>query len=106
MLPGRNGKPSNKPNRPSKLRQWSDETMRAAMNSVQEGVMSINRAAIEHGVPTTSLKDRISGRVLHGSNSGPKPYLSQQEEGKLVDHLVNCSKIGYGKIRSQVLQIV
>ena len=105
-LPRRNDKAHNKANRPSKLREWSDEAMRAAMSSVQGGEMSINRAAIEHGVPKTTLKDRMSGRVLHGSNSGPKPYLSKEEEGELSDYLVNCSKMGYGKTRSQVLQIV
>ena len=27
-------------------------------------------------VPRSTLKDRISGRVIHGTNPGPRPYLS------------------------------
>ena len=61
---------------------------------------------IEHGVPRTTLKDRLSGRVIHGTNIGPKPYLTQEEEKQLVQFLVNCCKMGYGKTRGEVLKIV
>ena len=66
--------------RPHKLRMWSDESMLGAMNAVAEGKMGINRAALEFGVSPTTLKDRITGRVVHGSKSGPKPYLTHEEE--------------------------
>ena len=52
------------------------------------------------------LKDRLSGRVIHGTNIGPKPYLTQEEEKQLVEFLVNCYKMGYGKTRGEVLKIV
>ena len=55
-LPAREIKP---PNRPSKFRQWSDVSMKDAMKAVHDGKMSINRAAVEHGVPPTTLKDRL-----------------------------------------------
>ena len=78
--------------------------MLGAMNAVAEGEMSINRAALEFGVPPTTLKDRIAGRVVHGSKSGPKPY--HEEELELVKFLINCSKMGYGKTRGECLNIV
>ena len=59
-LPAREIKP---PNRPSKFRQWSDVSMKEAMKAVHDGKMSINRAAVEHGVPPTTLKDRLSSSV-------------------------------------------
>ena len=43
--------------------------MVAAMSAVQNG-MPIKRAAEEHGVPTTTLRDRINRRVVHGSKPG------------------------------------
>ena len=95
-----------KPNRPAKFRQWSDESMRAAMKAVMDGSLSINRSAIEHGVPKTTLRDRIAGKVQHGTNPGPKPYLTAEEEKDLEVYLIKCSQIGYGKTRRQVLQIV
>ena len=63
--------------KPAKLRIWSNQSMLQAMETVKSGYMGMNRAAIEHGVPRTSLKDRLSGRVIHGTNIGPKPYLTQ-----------------------------
>ena len=36
------------------------------MQAVKDG-MGINKAAELHGVPKITLKDRISGRVAHGS---------------------------------------
>ena len=80
--------------------------MLGAMNAVAEGKMGINCAASEFGVPPTTLKDRIAGRVVHCSKSGPKPYLTHEEELELVKFLINCSKMGYGKTRGEYLNIV
>lgn len=55
-----------------------------------------------HGVPASSLKDRLSGRVIHGTKPGPVPYLSSKEEEELAVYLVEASKLGYGKARHQV----
>ena len=74
-------------NWPAKLRIWSNQSMLQAMETVKSGYMGMNRAAIEHGVPRTSLKDRLSGRVIHGTNIGPKPYLTQEEENNLLSFL-------------------
>ena len=92
--------------RPTKLRGWTNEAMVRAMDAVKSGEMGVNRAALEHGVPRTSLKDRLAGRVVHGTKMGPKPYLTDAEEKELYEFLVNCSKMGYGKTRAEVLKIV
>ena len=50
-----------------KRKQWSNESMEAAMQAVKDG-MGVNKPAELHGVPKTTLKDRISGRIAHGSS--------------------------------------
>ena len=40
----------------------------------------VNHSSEVYGVPSTTLKDRISGRVVHGTKPGPKPYLNRDEE--------------------------
>ena len=55
---------------------------------------------------SSALKDRIAGRVVHGTKSDSKPYLTHLEEKELVDLLVRCSKMGYGKTKGEVLKIV
>ena len=46
------------------------------MSSMTKGQMSANKAANLFGVPRSMLKDRLSGRVVHGTKPGPKPYLT------------------------------
>ncbi len=101
--PNRKRKPAE---RPAKLRGWTNEAMIEAMKAVKDGKMGVNRAVLEHGVPKTSLKDRLAGRVVHGTSMGPKPYLTDTEEKELYDFLINCSKMGYGKTRGEVLKLV
>ncbi len=68
--------------------------------------MGVNRAAEEFGIPKTTLKDRVAGRVQHGSKSGKTPYLTRAEEEELVEYLISCSKVGYPKRRDDVIGIV
>ena len=65
--------------------------MSKAIEAVRQG-SSILRAAITHGIPRQTLQDRISGKVIHGYNPGPKPYLSKTEEKDLSDFLVETSQ--------------
>ena len=59
--------------RPKKYKTWSDKSMTGAIKAVADGLLGINRAADEFGVPRSMLKDRISGKVVHGTLSGPNP---------------------------------
>ena len=80
--------------------------MTAALEAVKKGSMSMNKADLLHGVPHSSLQDCLIGRVLHGTNPGPKPYLSVSEEHALADHLVEAADVGYAKTRTKVKAIV
>lgn len=94
-----------KPNRSLFRKQYSEEQMLGAIDSVQKG-MSRTAAAEQHGVPLSTLKDRFSGRVVHGTKPGPRSYLSKDEESELADFLMECAKLGYGKTRRDVKCIV
>lgn len=72
--------------------------MLGAIKSVKEG-MSLTAAAECHGVPLSTLKDRFNGKVVHGTNPGPRLYLSSNEEAELAAFLVEWAKIGYGETR-------
>jgi hypothetical protein len=79
--------------------------MLEAIKAVGEGC-TISQAARDYGVPKTTLYDRVSGKVLHGTNPGPKPYLTMDEEQQLGTYLKHCAKVGYGKTRRDVVGIV
>ena len=63
--------PVPKHKQPAKLRQGSDASIKAAIQAVHNGELSIRCAAVEHGVPTTTPKDQISGRVQQILAQGP-----------------------------------
>ena len=80
-----------------KRKQWSEESMTAALVEARKGIHAINKIAVMHGVPKSTLLDRISGRVQHGKKPGPSPYLNPTEEQELAGHLISMAKIGYGR---------
>jgi len=53
-------------------------------------------------VPSTNLKDR---RLVHGCEMGLKAYFIYVEE-ELVKFLTDCSKMGYGKTKQDVMKTV
>lgn len=91
--------------RPTKHKQWTDEQMTSALAAASKG-MSANKAATVCGIPKSTLKDRLSGRVVHGRNRGPRPYLDPNEEKELTDFLVLSAECGYSKTRQEVMNIV
>ena len=92
--------------RPSvKRKTWTQESMAAALKTVAEGT-GVNKAARDHGVPATTLRDRVSGKVKVGSKPGPKPYLEPKEEKELGSFLKECANVGYGRTRSDVMHVV
>ena len=93
------------PNNSNRQKKWSSQQMEAVMESALSGNMSINRAAELHGVPRTALQDRLSGRVQHGKNPGPTPYLTINEAKELCDYLLSSTEVGYDKIRKEVKHI-
>ena len=55
-----------------------------------------------HGVPYTTLYDRIFGRICQGANPGPKPYLFKCKEKVVImsDILTKVSKGGCQQVKS------
>ena len=60
---------------PAKHKQWTDLQMLESMEAVSSGNVSINKASEMYGV---TLKDRLSGRVVHGTK--PDHILHRSEE--------------------------
>ena len=65
--------------RPKKRKQWTEEQMTQALAASSEG-MPANKVALMYGVPKSTLKYWLSGRIVHGSNPRPRPYLNRSEE--------------------------
>ena len=73
------------------------------LDAVATSKMRVNGAVIEFNVSRTSLKDR---RVCDSCRMGPKRYLTYKKESELVEFLIKCSKMWYGKMRQDMMKLV
>ena len=92
--------------RPGKYKPWDDNSMQKALQAVKLDGASVRKAAMEYGVPKSTLGDRVSGRVTHGVLSGPPKYLSEEEEDEMVRFILGCASVGYAKTRKEILGLV
>ena len=83
--------------RPLKYKSWKAEDMVTAIAAVQSNKCTVREASeiYQMQVPKSTLYDRISSKVIHGSHSGPECYLTDTEENNLVNFLYKCSSIGF-----------
>jgi len=66
--------------------------MSDALNAVTRGELKPSEAVVKLGVSRQTLRD--SGRVIHGTKPGPRPYLTKQDEEILADHLILTARLG------------
>ena len=87
-------------------RHYSEIQLENAVKAVLNDHLSLRRAALLYGVPRSTLSDHITGKILPGAHSGPKSYLSTDEEAELAKFLVRCSMMGYSKSKSEVIALI
>ena len=87
----------------AKRRCYSPSALVRAYQAVKEYGVPVYRAAREHAVPLTTLRDRVDNRVnVDCVKNGPEPVLSEIEEAKLVAHIKELAAVGYGYTRAEV----
>ena len=84
---------------------WSSNGGRAlveeALSEMEKGP-SLRESARRFEIPITTLHNYSSGKVKVGEQSGPKRYLSEQEEETLSEFIIGCSEIGFPRTRREV----
>ena len=85
-------------------RFWDTISMQKAVKAVEEG-MPLRQAAEIFFVPKSSLHDRVTGKIDFGAYSGPRTYLSYEEE-EIPSFLIHTAKIGYTHTQKQVMALV
>ena len=84
----------------AKHRCYSPTSMTAAYMKVKETGAAIQIPAREFGVPESSLRHKLSGRVNpEAVRSGPPPLFTQEEECRLAERLKFIASVGYGYSR-------
>ena len=98
---------SNRRSTPKKTGNWTDAALKAAIDAVTDQGMKVRCAARTFGIPPTSLRDHLFGKVV-GRKRGTKTILSQEEEEKLIEYCFKMQDLGHpltsGQLRLKVAQ--
>ncbi|KAJ8297689.1 hypothetical protein KUTeg_024220, partial [Tegillarca granosa] len=87
----------------AKKKLYSHNQLADAYNAVTANGVSVYTASRRFGIPEQTLRDRVKGFIdVDSVNSGRSPVLSLDEEAKLVNHLVEMAKLGYGYTRQEL----
>ena len=84
---------------------WSDESMRAAVESVNQG-KGLREAGRLYNVPVETLRRRVTGKVDLDCRPGPATILTKEEEERIVHYLIQMADMGYGLTREAVMHMV
>ena len=90
--------------RPARYNSWksgNEEKLHKAYEAVKTDRMTLRQASEVFGVPKSTLHDRLTGKVLFGSHSGPSRLMSEREEEELVSFLIHCASVGYPRSRKE-----
>ena len=68
--------------------------------------LSYRKAASMFHVPKSTLYLYDTGKIEVGAKQGPPTVLTAAEEEKLVQYAVHMSRIGYGRTKEQILDVV
>ena len=90
--------------KPIKCKLWSDESMAAAMQSVEEG-KGLREAARLYNVPVESLRRRVLGTVSVDCRPGSPTILTTEEEDQLCKYIIEMADIDFGLTREDIMQI-
>ena len=86
-----------------KRRCYSPSALFRAYQAVKGDGVPVYRAAREHDVPLSTLRDRVDSRVnVDCVKNGREPVLSEIEEAKLVAHIKELAAVGYGYTCAEV----
>ncbi|KAL3889983.1 hypothetical protein ACJMK2_002294 [Sinanodonta woodiana] len=93
-------KESRTPN--GRYRSYPASALISAYFAVINGELSTQKAAKHFGVPTTTLMDRIDGKIpIEKMRSGPPLLFTDDEEMNLAIHMRKMALIGYKYLRNQ-----
>ncbi|XP_041470790.1 uncharacterized protein LOC121420280 [Lytechinus variegatus] len=100
------GKSSVKMNSKRKMKTWSNDDLVVAFQTMKAQGMSIRQGAKAFGIPYSTLRDKSCGRTPLFTTQGPKPYLSKEEEKKIVDWANEMASQGASQSKGDIQNVV
>ena len=86
-----------------KTLNYTQEKLEKAVASVQDGSLSVRKAASMYNVPKSTIADRLTGKHPLEAKRGRPPHIPFELESKVVDAVKMAARRGIGLTRKQVL---
>ena len=83
---------------------WKPENMQRAILEVKAGYSSLRKAAQKYSVPSSTLSDRVRGKVKEDGVWGSKPKLSFNDEKLLIENAKERASLGIGYSKYNFMQ--
>lgn len=90
-----------------KFHEYPQENLQKAVDAIRQGV-KIREASRNYGVPRAIIQDRLKGRVRvdKSRRMGPDPFLSVENEEKIVQWVINIAKCGFPIKKNELINTV
>lgn len=89
-----------------KRKQYDPDSLMAAYKAVKDSSISVNAAAKQYGVPLTTLRDRVDGRIgMEATRPGPPLLMGKDDEAEIVHFLHTMARYGYRYTRQELADI-
>ena len=86
--------------------QYSEKDMTEAINAVQNQGMSFKMASKTHGVPRSTLMNKVHGKPPLNRRMGPTTILTETEENALVQWICKIARAEFPLIKDDLLSAV
>ena len=87
-------------------KSWTQQDLANAVEAIGKKELSIRKAGQAYGVPKSTLFDYLKDNTDVEKRLGPETVLTSDEESVLVDWAIEMSRIGYGRTRQQICEMV
>ena len=88
----------------SKRKQWTEESMSAAFQTVMDG-KGLRETSRIYNVPVEMLRRRVNGSVELGCRPGPATILTDVQKDMLREYIIKMADMGYGLTREDVQRL-
>jgi DDE superfamily endonuclease/Tc5 transposase DNA-binding domain len=91
--------------RKSNRASWTQQDLTGAKYSVENLGYSLRKAASFHGVPVSTLRDRLKKQCFEKKTMGSSCYLGDHVETQLAEHIVKLQEAGFAPTRQIVKEM-
>lgn len=89
----------------AKRRTYDASLVDVVAESVKSGSLSLCQASKTYNIPKTTLHDRVNKKYFT-SKIGKRTVLTDEEESRLEQWALHMSRIGFGRTRRELVQVV